>query len=108
MSQSGRLQPYRLRPTGVASTAKQFNRRLPVGSGFAVYGSDRGTTTSRTRTSFCVSAITFGYEVAEPVDDFECALNASGPMTEGDQIERGRLRTADGKRRREPRNLGAR
>jgi hypothetical protein len=27
-------------------------------------------------------------------------------MTEGDQIERGRLRTADGKRRREPRNLG--
>jgi hypothetical protein len=73
-----------------------------------MYGSDHGGQTSWASTSFCASAITFGYDVAEPVDDFECALNACEPMTEGDQIERGRLRTADGKRCREPRNLGAR
>jgi hypothetical protein len=41
----------------------------------------------------------------EPLDDFEYALNAAEPMTEGDQIERGGLRTADGERRRKPRNL---
>src|SRR5258708_3272280 len=42
----------------------------------------------------------------EPLDDFEHAFNASESVTEGDEIERGRLRTADGKRRREPRNFG--
>ena len=42
----------------------------------------------------------------EPVDDFERALDAAESVTEGDEIQCGRLGTADGKRCREPSNLG--
>ncbi len=44
----------------------------------------------------------------EPLDDFECTLNAAEPVTEGDEIQRGCLGAADGKRCREPPNLGER
>jgi hypothetical protein len=46
-----------------------------------------------------------GHGAFEPLDYFEYGLNSAEPMTEGDQIELGRLWAADGERRRKPCNL---